>query len=94
MDAPHLLLAASNTLALGGSRPAAGYLTGDFLNNPGCPGKSVPIQLVWGGGAATTTPIRIQTGSPGNILGGLGRMVRGTVHILVFPVSGLGLNMI
>lgn len=90
-DAPRFLLAASCILGLGGGRPAAVYLTGDFPNNLGCPGKSALIQLVWGC-AARAYPSKIQPGSPENTLGGKNRVGRGTIYTSVFPVSGLGLT--
>lgn len=68
---------------------------GDFPNNLGVSWKLRPNPVGPGwGGAASTAPARIQAGSPKNTLGGLNRMVRGTVYIIVFPVSGLGLNII
>lgn len=95
IDVPLLLPAASSILGLGESRPAAVELTGDFPNNLGVSWKLRPNPVGPGwGGAASTAPARIQAGSPKNTLGGLNRMVRGTVYIIVFPVSGLGLNII
>lgn len=86
MDAPRFLLVASSILSLGGSRPAAVYLTGDIPNNLGCPAKSALIQLVWGV-CSYYAPSKIQAGSPENTLGGKNRVGRGTIYTLVFPVS-------